>query len=386
MLRHSFFTAAIAFAAIVGQAGAADIVDTAVSAGKFNTLVAAVKAADLVETLKGKGPFTVFAPTDAAFSALPDGTVASLLKPEAKTTLQGILTYHVVPGSVLAADVVKLTGATTANGQRVDIKVVDGKVMVDGATVTTTDIKCDNGVIHIIDSVILPSSKTIPEVATEAGSFNTLVAAVQAAGLAEALSGEGPFTVFAPTDEAFAKLPAGTVESLLKPENKDKLAAILKYHVVEGRVYSPDAVAAGKAKTLQGGALKIMVDGSAAMINNAKLLKTDIDASNGVIHVIDSVLLPPDSGQAATSPKKMLESALAQGDKLFANGDHEASSKLYMNTLESVVDGETCPCTRTLIMVKATMEKAGDCQCPTSRTAMLRPAIEAVHSVVASHE
>ncbi len=385
MVKKLTLSAIVACTAMISQAGAADIVDTAVSAGKFNTLVTAVKAAGLVETLKGDGPFTVFAPTDAAFAALPEGTVASLLKPEAKKTLQGILTYHVVPGSVMAADVVKLTGATTANGQRVDIKVADGKVMVDGATVVTTDIKCDNGVIHIIDAVILPADKTIPEVAT-AAKFNTLVAAVKAAGLAEALSGEGPFTVFAPTDEAFSNLPAGTVETLLKPENKAKLAAILKYHVVEGRVYSPDAVKAGKAKTLQGGAIKIMVDGDSAMVNDAKLLKTDIDASNGVIHVIDSVLLPPDAGQAAASPAKSLESALTEGEQLYADGDHAASSKLYMTTLESVVDGEACPCAQTMKLVKATMQKASECQCPTSRTVMLRPAVEAVHNVIASQE
>lgn len=133
----------------------ADIVDTAVSA-KFNTLVAAVKAAGLVETLKSKGPFTVFAPTDEAFAKLPEETLKNLLKPENKEQLAAILTYHVVAGKVMAADVVKLTGAKTVNGQSVSIKVADGVVMVDGAKVTKTDIECGNGVIHIIDTVILP--------------------------------------------------------------------------------------------------------------------------------------------------------------------------------------------------------------------------------------
>jgi uncharacterized surface protein with fasciclin (FAS1) repeats len=368
--------------AFVGRAPAADIVDTAVSAGKFDTLVAAVKAAGLVETLKGEGPFTVFAPSDEAFAALPEGTVATLLKPENKKALQGVLTYHVVSGKVLAADVVKLKGANTVNGQRVDIKVEDGKVMIDGATVVTTDIKCDNGVIHIIDSVILPADKTLPEVATAAGSFKTLVAAVKAAGLAEALSGEGPFTVFAPTDEAFAKLPAGTVETLLKPENKGKLQEILKYHVVAGRVYSPDAVKAGSAATLQGGKIKIMVDGDTAMVNDAKILKTDIDASNGVIHVIDSVILPPDAGKAATSPKEQLQNALEKGEELYAAGKHEASAKVYMTALESAVEGDACQCAYTMKMVKSTMEKAEGTTCPTSRTVMLKPAVEAMSKVV----
>jgi uncharacterized surface protein with fasciclin (FAS1) repeats len=134
----------------------ADIVDTAVAAGSFNTLATALKAAGLVETLKGPGPFTVFAPTDEAFAKLPAGTLESLLKPENKAKLAGILTYHVVPGKVMAADVVKLTSAKTVNGQSVKIAVKDGKVTVDGANVVKTDIAASNGVIHVIDAVILP--------------------------------------------------------------------------------------------------------------------------------------------------------------------------------------------------------------------------------------
>ena len=131
-----------------------DIVDTAVAAGSFKTLATALEAAGLVDTLKGPGPFTVFAPTDAAFAKLPAGTVEGLLKDKPK--LSAILTYHVVPGNVKAADVVKLDSAKTVNGQSVAIKVVDGKVMVDNATVTTADIEASNGVIHVIDTVLLP--------------------------------------------------------------------------------------------------------------------------------------------------------------------------------------------------------------------------------------
>lgn len=134
-----------------------DIVDTAVAAGNFKTLAAALKAADLVDTLKGKGPFTVFAPTDEAFAKLPAGTLDDLLKPENKAKLAGILTYHVVAGKVMAADVVKLKAAKTVNGKEVSISVEDGTVMLDGkAKVTKTDIGCSNGVIHVIDAVLLP--------------------------------------------------------------------------------------------------------------------------------------------------------------------------------------------------------------------------------------
>jgi transforming growth factor-beta-induced protein len=138
------------------QAQSQDIVDTAVGAGSFKTLATALKAAGLIDTLKGKGPFTVFAPTDEAFAKLPAGTVEDLLKPENKQKLTQILTYHVVPGKVMAADVVKLKNAKTVNGQSVQIKVDGGTVMVDNAKVVKTDIATSNGVIHVIDSVILP--------------------------------------------------------------------------------------------------------------------------------------------------------------------------------------------------------------------------------------
>ena len=149
--------AGIAMGATSATAGSMkDIVDTAVEAGQFTTLAAALGAAGLVETLKGPGPFTVFAPTDAAFAKLPAGTVENLLKPENKDQLVAILTYHVVSGSVMAADVVKLSEATTVNGANVAIAVDGGTVKINDATVTTTDIAASNGVIHVIDAVILP--------------------------------------------------------------------------------------------------------------------------------------------------------------------------------------------------------------------------------------
>ncbi len=136
-----------------------------------------------------------------------------------------------------------------------------------------------------------PKGKDIVAVASSAGSFNTLVAAVKAAGLVETLQGSGPFTVFAPTDDAFAKLPKGTVESLLKPENKEKLVAVLTYHVVAGKVMAAD-VKTMKAKTVNGKELNVVVANGAVTVDNAKVVKTDVATSNGVIHVIDTVLLP----------------------------------------------------------------------------------------------
>jgi len=262
-----------------------DIVDTAVAAGNFKTLVTAVKAAGLVETLKGSGPFTVFAPTDEAFAKLPKGALEGLLKnPDA---LRSVLLYHVIPGKVMAADVVKLTSAKTALGQSVSINKTNG-VRIDQASVVKTDLAASNGVIHVIDTVIMPKNDII-EAARSAGSFKTLLTAIEAAGLTDTLRSAGPFTVFAPTDAAFAKLPAGTVEGLLK--DKAKLSAILTYHVVSGKVLAKDVVDLKEAKTVQGQSIQIDTS-NGVMVDEAKVIKTDVAATNGVIHVIDTVLLP----------------------------------------------------------------------------------------------
>lgn len=279
-----------------------DLVDTAMAAGNFKTLVAAVQAAGLVDTLKGTGPFTVFAPTDAAFQALPAGTVETLLK-DPKGALTQILLYHVVPGKVMAADVKDGLALKTAAGITVTFKLDGQNVMINEAKLITTDIVAANGVIHVIDAVLMPPTKTaaaappqtadIVDTAIAAGHFKTLVAALQAAGLVETLKGAGPFTVFAPTDEAFAALPAGTVDTLLK-DPKGDLTKILLYHVVAGKVMAADVAGLNGqlVKTVGGGELAVKVDNGKVMINRANVITADIETSNGVIHVIDTVLLP----------------------------------------------------------------------------------------------
>jgi len=277
-----------------------DIVDTAVADGRFTTLVAAVTAAGLVDTLKSEGPFTVFAPTDDAFAKLPAGTLDELLKPENKQALTDILLYHVVSGKVMAADVSGLTSATTVLGKDVAIKVDMGNVYINDAKVIITDIETSNGVIHVIDTVLLPPADesaapgTIVDIAAADERFSTLVAAVTAAGLVDTLKGEGPFTVFAPTNDAFAVLPAGTLDSLLLPENKQALTDILLYHVVPGKVMAADVVGLSSAPTALGKDITITIkDGKVFLNDTTQVIITDIEASNGVIHVIDAVLLPP---------------------------------------------------------------------------------------------
>lgn len=264
------------------------IVDIAVGDDRFSTLVTAVQTAGLVETLSSEGPFTLFAPTNDAFAALPEGTVEALLQD--RDALTQVLTYHVVAGAVSANQVTGLSNAETIQGQPVVVGS-SGGVSINDANVIETDIRGSNGIIHVIDSVLIPPANDIVEIAASAGSFSTLVTALQAAGLVETLQGEGPFTVFAPTDEAFAKLPDGTVSNLLA--DIPALTQILTYHVVPGRVFSGDVVNLASAPTVQGQEISIETGMGGVMLNDsATVSATDILAINGVIHVIDTVILP----------------------------------------------------------------------------------------------
>ncbi len=224
-----------------------------------------------------------------------------------KEALTSILTYHVVAGEVPSSDVVTMDGESvaTVNGAEVTISVDGDMVMVNDANVVAVDVEASNGVIHVIDRVLLPPADeeamaeepgTIVDVAVANGSFTTLVAAVEAAGLVETLSGDGPFTVFAPTDEAFAAALESlglTAEELLA--DKEALTSILTYHVVAGEVPSSDVVTMDgqSVATVNGAEVTISVDGDMVMVNDANVVAVDVDASNGVIHVIDRVLLPP---------------------------------------------------------------------------------------------
>ncbi|MBK6683960.1 MAG: fasciclin domain-containing protein [Deltaproteobacteria bacterium] len=278
-----------------------DIVQVASANSDFSTLVSAIQAGGLVDTLKGAGPFTVFAPTNAAFAALPAGTLEALLADQAE--LRKVLTYHVVPGKVTAAQVVTLSEATTVEGSKLDIEVRSGSVFLNGTIkVTMTDIAAKNGVIHVIDAVLTPPEPapgTIVDIAAGNPDFSTLVAALQAANLDDTLAGAGPFTVFAPTNAAFAALPAGTVDALLA--DIPELTKVLTYHVVAGKVEAAQVVTLTEATTVEGSKITIEVRNGEVFLNGTvKVTMTDIQASNGVIHVIDAVLLPPAAPQTIT--------------------------------------------------------------------------------------
>jgi uncharacterized surface protein with fasciclin (FAS1) repeats len=277
------------------------IAEIAAADERFSTLVTALDAAGLVDTLNSEGPFTVFAPTNDAFAALPDGALDGLLADT--EALTAVLLYHVAPGRYMASDVMGLSEANTASGETLMIKSDSNGVMVNNSRVVITDIEASNGVIHVVDNVILPPQEMameeaepmdradIVDIAVEDGRFTTLVSAVEAAGLVDTLKSDGPFTVFAPTDEAFSKLPQGTVEALLG--DLPTLTNILLYHVVPGKVMASDVVALTSAGTAADSDIRIEVMDGKVMVNDAQVIITDIEASNGVIHVIDTVILPP---------------------------------------------------------------------------------------------
>ena len=283
------------------QGPSKNIVETAQSLPEFSILVEAVTAAGLGTTLSGTGPFTVFAPTNDAFAALLTelGVTKDQLLAD-KDLLTAVLTYHVLPAQVKAADVPLGKAVSTVQGGVFKVDATGGKLVItDGrnrtSNITATDVLASNGVIHVIDKVILPANKTIVETAQSLPQFSILVEAVVAADLVDALNGKGPLTVFAPTNDAFAELLTElnvTKDALLA--DKALLTAVLTYHVVDGRVLKADVPLNTPIKTLQGGTFTI---DSMLMINDQRMRKasivaTDVFASNGVIHVIDKVILP----------------------------------------------------------------------------------------------
>lgn len=270
------------------------LTDVARANGNFKTLVGALEATGLDVALEGDGPFTVMAPTDAAFARLPDGVLASL----DAATLEKILKYHVVAGEALAADVVTMTSATTLEGQSFSISAGGDGVFLNAATeVSQTDVMADNGVIHVIDSVLLPPDIAFPGTLVDAVSaypaFDTLVGAVVSAELAGALGGANDgngYTLFAPTNAAFDALGVD-----LSTLDESALSNVLLYHVVGDTVDASTVVGLTSAPTLEGASIAIAVAGGRVTLDgDVNVIRTDFRASNGVIHVVDGVLTPED--------------------------------------------------------------------------------------------
>ncbi|MEE4277022.1 MAG: fasciclin domain-containing protein [Halieaceae bacterium] len=299
------------------QEGPGNIVEVAEEAG-FATLLAAVDAAGLTSVLADEDEtYTVFAPTDEAFEALGQDTIDGLLAdPE---TLSDILLYHVISGQGVDAETaLSLAGSTVemANGDIVALTIRDGDLFINGSQVVTTDVEASNGIIHVIDAVLLPPEDAEPtgnivEVAVANGSFTTLVAAVEAAGLAETLADpDASLTVFAPTDEAFAALGDDTINALLA--DIDALSDVLLYHVISGEVDSITATSllGEMVEMVNGDSVTIDIRDGALFVNDSQVIIADVPATNGVIHAIDAVLVPPAD---AMEPGTIVDVAVADG-------------------------------------------------------------------------
>jgi len=305
-----------------------NIVELAAATADLSTLVTALKAGKLTDALSGKGPFTVFAPSNEAFAKLPKSVLERLLDPKNIKELQAVLEYHVIAGAAVHKADLKFTQRVkTLEGKELFIvKDHRGDVLVDNARVTTADVDASNGVVHIIDNVLIPRAldqsaspavtKNIVELAAATADLSTLVTALKAGKLTDALSGKGPFTVFAPSNEAFSKLPKSVLERLLDPKNIKELQNLLEYHVIAGAaVHKADLKFIQKVKTLEGKELFIVKDHRGdVLVDNARVTTADVDASNGVVHIIDKVLIPRALDQlppAAVTPQAQSPTATA---------------------------------------------------------------------------
>ena len=298
----------------MAQSSTNSITQNVVEVDRFSTLETAVVKAGLDTTLGANTQFTVFAPNNSAFTAA--GTAATdLLVDGMEAELANVLTYHVVPGKVMAADLTDGQMIETVQGQMLEVDISGSTVMVGGATVVMADIESSNGVIHEISSVLLPSATsamTITENVVSMPNFSTLEAAVVKAGLAETLGGMTEFTVFAPDNAAFTA--AGSAATDLMADGMEaELANVLTYHVVPGKVMAADLTDGQMVETVQGEMLEVSINGSTVMVGGATVTMADVEASNGVIHAIDAVLMPP-STMTDTSAMTIAEIVMDMDD------------------------------------------------------------------------
>ena len=319
-------------------------------AAGLNTLLALVQAAELAlpET-----PVTILAPTDEAFGALPKETVAALMKPEGRDALRTILQHHVLLGAQSSGEVLNRRALTSAIGQ--SLRVDDVTQSIGDASIVATDVPFDGGVVHVIDKVLMPETRSITKLAVQTDELKTLVAAVEAAGLASQFGGDsGPWTVFAPVDSAFAKLPKGTVESLLKRSNRSALTSILGLHVVPGRIAARDLLAKKKLSTLMGDPIAVQLVDRKLEVGGAKVIAADIQAKNGVVHLIDTVITEPLGGRPTAkkgdlqprergsvdvnaAAMKVYEVAINRGAGLWNDGNREGCAAVYEVAISSMI-------------------------------------------------
>ena len=299
-----------------------------------NILQIGIDTCGLTSTLQGAGPFTLFAPTDAAFNALPQGTIAALLNDLPQLT--DILKHHVVGDSVMSGMLSNNQIVTTLLGDDVTVTInTNGDVFIDNAQVIVADIVADNGVVHVIDAVLIPTTpanNTVYDIIDLSPSHTTLKTAIDACGLDGTLKGAGPFTVFAPTDAAFNALPAGTIAALLN--DLPQLTDILKHHVVGANVLSGSLSNNQIVTTLLGTDVTVTINSNGdVFIDNAQVIVADIVADNGVVHVIDAVLLPASTlvSEINELNNKYLHSVNILGEKISRDVKNQIVLDIYSN-------------------------------------------------------
>ncbi|MEM1056024.1 MAG: fasciclin domain-containing protein [Bacteroidota bacterium] len=266
----------------------ATITGVAIDTPSLSTLVTALDAADLDDDLQDDGPFTVFAPTNAAFDGLPDGALDQLLNDKAELTK--VLTYHVVPGRFAASDLSNGQILTTLEGEQLTVSIEGGTVRINDAIVEMPNVEASNGIVHVVGSVIaFPDD--IPTLATGTPSLSTLVSALGTANLVDALAEEGPFTVFAPTNDAFDNVNGPLLTAILG--DAIQLDELLKYHVVPGEFFASDLSNGQMLTTLQGEQLEVTVNNEGVFVDGIRVTAPNVNADNGVVHVVEDVLVGP---------------------------------------------------------------------------------------------
>lgn len=302
-----------------------------------------------IELLEGE-KVTIFAPSESAFSKLPPKTIEYLQSEDGKSTLQSILKYHITSGEIRSNQLFNKRSLNTLNGQDVKVNVNNG-LSISDAGFEKVDIEFDRGIVHVIDSVLIPESNSILELATQTKNLSTLVAAINTAGIADQLGPKnGPWTVFAPINSAFSALPDGTVEELLKSQNRTQLIDLLGLHVVPGRISNSELLDKKYARTYFGHRVQFSIKNGQLLVDDAKIIQADIQASNGIIHFIDSVITPKKSETASTvdintnaapqlnqSAVRIYELAIRRGVPLFNEGQQDACAFIYELAIESMI-------------------------------------------------
>lgn len=269
-----------------------DVIDVVADDARFSTLLTAIDEAGLARVLRGRGPFTVFAPTNAAFNALPAGALDELLAN--RDQLRNVLLYHVVADSLSASRVLRRESLDTLAGEAAEISTMNGNAFIDEAQIIQTDIRVGNGIIHVIDAVITPPSlrPTLLSIAESDGRFTTIISAIDALEARDDITAEeGPYTVFIPADSAFADVSEAEIQAVL---DQPVVAALVGlYHVVPGRVMAADLSGFDTLETYEGSLLTVGENADGLTVNGVQIIEADIRGRNGVMHVIDGYLVPP---------------------------------------------------------------------------------------------